>query len=186
MSFISCVIIAIGLSIDSFVASVSAGIFVRKNILRLSIKIAVILALFQGVMPFLGWLAGNSFKSYITTYDHWVAFIMLSIIGGKMIYEGIKESDEVKKFDPTRTIIIIGMGVATSIDALIIGVGFGILQVSIIFPVVIIGITTFLFSILGVAVGRKFGKKYNSKLEIFGGAVLFLLGIKILIEHTCF
>lgn len=142
------------------------------------------MAVFQGVMPLLGWLAGNTFENSIKGVDHWVAFILLTIIGGKMIYEGIKnKGNEGNCFCPSNNTVLAGMALATSIDALIVGIGFGLLDVPILQPVLIIGSITFLFSASGVWIGHKIGNRFNSGLEIAGGLILIGLGLKILIEH---
>ena len=145
------------------------------------------MAFFQALTPLIGWIAGSSFQHYIESFDHWVAFLLLLAIGGKMIYEGVKHKDKEKKsFSPTTNLMLIGMAIATSIDALIVGIGFGLLEVSIIIPILIIGGLTFLFSASGVMLGNKIGIRYNSGLEIFGGIILAGLGIKILVDHIFF
>ena len=155
--------------------------------IRNALKVASFMAFFQALTPLIGWLAGSSFQHYIESFDHWVAFLLLLAIGGKMIYEGVKHKDKEKKsFSPTTNLMLIGMAIATSIDALIVGIGFGLLEVSIIIPVLIIGGLTFLFSALGVLLGNKIGIRYNSGLEIFGGIILAGLGIKILVDHIFF
>ncbi len=145
------------------------------------------MAFFQALMPLIGWLAGSSFQHYIESFDHWVAFILLLAIGSKMIYEGVKHKNKEKKsFFPASNLMLTGMAIATSIDALIVGIGFGLLEVSIIIPVLIIGGLTFLFSASGVLLGNKIGIRYNSGLEIFGGIILAGLGINILVDHIFF
>lgn len=184
MNLISIILIGIGLSIDSLVASITTGVCMAKIKFSNILKIALFMAVFQATMPLLGWLAGNTFESSIKEVDHWVAFILLAIIGGKMIYEGIKnKGSEGKCFCPSNNILLAGMALATSIDALIVGIGFGFLDVQILQPVLIIGGITLLFSASGVWIGHKIGNRFNSGLEIAGGIILIGLGIKILIEH---
>lgn len=145
------------------------------------------MALFQGTMPLLGWFIGSSFKNIIANFDHWVAFILLLGIGGKLIYEGIKSADKKNSsIAPTKTLILTGMAIATSIDALVIGISFGLIEVNIWLAMLVIGASTFIFSTVGVVVGKKIGKKINKGIEIAGGSVLVLLGLKILVEHIYF
>ena len=134
-------------------------------------------------MPVIGWLLGKQLKVYIESIDHWIAFILLIIIGGKMIWEGSKKEEKRKQFDPLNNLILLGLGLASSIDALVIGLSFGFLDVEIIYPILIIGITTFLVAVLGLFLGGKLQKSVNLKLEILGGIVLIGIGLKILIEH---
>ena len=187
MSLLSIFIIGIGLSVDSFVVSITAGVCMDKVKIRNALKVAFFMAFFQALTPLIGWLAGSSFQRYIESVDHWVAFILLLAIGSKMIYEGVKHNDKAEKsFSLTSNLMLTGMAIATSIDALIVGIGFGLLEVSIIIPVIIIGGLTFLFSALGVLLGNKIGIRYNSGLEIFGGILLAGLGSKILVDHIFF
>ncbi|MDA3866772.1 MAG: manganese efflux pump MntP family protein [Salinivirgaceae bacterium] len=185
MSFFTIIILAIGLSVDSFAASISTGVCMRRIRLSESLKVATFMAFFQGGLPIIGWLIGRGFQKTISSYDHWVAFILLLIIGGKMIYESISEKeDDTTCFCPSNTLMLMGIALATSIDALVVGVGIGLLDNLIWVPALIIGITTFLFSFSGIYVGHHLGHRINFKLEIVGGLVLIGLGIKILIEHT--
>lgn len=185
MSFLAILILAIGLSVDSLAASVSTGVCLKKVRLADGLKVAIYMAVFQGTLPIVGWFIGNGFKNVIVAYDHWVAFILLLAIGGKMLYEGItKKENEESCFCPSQHLMLAGMALATSIDALIVGIGIGLLGDTIWIPAIIIGITTFVFSISGIYVGHHIGHKLNFKLEIIGGLVLIGLGIKILLEHT--
>ncbi len=188
MSLFSLIIMAIGLSIDSLAASITTGACCRYLRLKHILKVAMFMAVFQGFMPLIGWLIGSSFKKLIADYDHWVAFVILLGIGAKLMYDGIKagEDGESSKTDPTKSIVLIGMAIATSIDALILGISFGIIEVNIQLAMLIIAITTFVFSSVGVYIGEKIGNKINKGIEIFGGLVLIGLGFKILLEHTCF
>jgi putative Mn2+ efflux pump MntP len=187
MTFFAIIILAVGLSVDSFAASVSTGICLKKVKITDSLKVAIYMAIFQGTFPIFGWLIGKGFHQIIMDYDHWIAFILLSSIGGKMIYEGLSKKDiQNSCFCPSNHLLLAGMAFATSIDALIVGVGIGILGDSIWLPATIIGITTFIFSITGIYLGHHLGHKLNIKLEVVGGLVLTGLGIKILFEHTIF
>lgn len=189
MSILEIILIAIGLSMDSLAVSIAAGIIMDKFHIRNIFRIAFFMAMFQGLMPLFGWLAGINFKSEIEAYDHWIAFGLLTFLGIKMIREGIssgKEEEEENSFDPTKVATILSLSVATSIDALAVGVSFAFLQIKVILPVIIISITTFIFSFAGASFGTKFGNKYNLPMEIIGGIILIGIGLKILLEHTGF
>jgi putative Mn2+ efflux pump MntP len=183
MDFITILLLALGLSMDSFAVSVTSGLMIKKVKLSGFLKFCFVLALFQAMMPVIGWLLGKELKIYMERSDHWVAFILLLLIGGKMIWEGSKKVEKRKKFDPLNNIILLGLGLATSIDALVIGLSFGFLDVNIIFPVLIIGLTTFIIAVIGFFLGGKLHKNVNLRLEILGGIVLIGIGLKILIQH---
>jgi len=170
---------------DAFAVSISNGIIVQKDKLKLALKLGLFFGGFQAIMPLIGWLAGFSFKEMISDIDHWIAFGLLLIIGLKMIYESFGMDSEQEKKDLSYYTIII-LSIATSIDALAVGVSFVFLKVDIILPVILIGIITFVMSFLGVFLGNKFGKLFGSKIEIIGGLVLIGIGTKILIEHLYF
>lgn len=186
MPFIEILLIAIGLSMDSLAVSIATGTLSckTKNHKRLFLKLALYMGFFQGFMPFVGWLIGSSFHKQIESFDHWIAFILLFLIGGKMIFEGLKGNHEEKKMDCNSHKTLIFLALATSIDALAVGVSFAMLNISILFPVIVIGITTLFFSLLGSYFGFKFGNKVNLKIEIIGGLILIGVGLKILLEHT--
>jgi len=171
---------------DSFAVSVTSGLMIKKVNLSGFLKFCFVLALFQAMMPVIGWLLGKELKVYIESSDHWIAFSLLLLIGGKMIWEGSKKGEKKKKFDPLNNIILLGLGLATSIDALVVGLSFGFLDVTIIYPVLIIGITTFVITVCGLFLGGKLHKGVNLRIEIFGGIVLIGIGIKILIQHLFF
>lgn len=188
MNLLTLILIGISLSVDSLAASITTGACACKIKLDHILKVAVFMAFFQGTMPLIGWLIGHSFKNIISHYDHWVAFLLLLGIGGKILYDGIKYSPDSQKtkLEPTKILILIGIGFATSIDALIIGIGFGLIDVYIWLAILVIGTITFIFSTLGVWIGKKIGTKINKGIEIAGGIVLISLGTKILIEHLFF
>lgn len=183
MDFITILFLALGLSMDSFAVSVTSGLMIKKVKLAGFLKFCFVLALFQAMMPVIGWLLGKELKVYIESSDHWVAFILLLLIGGKMIWEGTKKAEKRKKFDPLNNIILLGLGLATSIDALVVGLSFGFLDIRIIYPILIIGITTFVVTVFGFFLGGKLHKGINLRIEIIGGLVLIGIGIKILIQH---
>ena len=184
MSFITIVIIAIGLSIDSFAASVTIGAC-GSNITKMHIlKIAACMAFFQGLMPLLGWKIGIECMHIVEDYDHWIAFILLFIIGVKMIYEGITYSEHKECcFCPSKTLVVIGISIATSIDALAIGIGLGVLLIKIIPTISIISIITFACAALGMYFGRKIENMLQGRIMIVGGIVLIGIGARILFTH---
>ena len=179
--------IGVGLSMDAFAASICKGL----NMRRLNIKNMLIIGLFfggfQALMPAVGWLLGKQFESYITSVDHWVAFALLVFIGGKMIYDVFTKKNEDECGEKTNRLDmkeVLTLAVATSIDALAVGISFAFLQVDILKAVSVIGVTTFVLSVIGVAVGNVFGSKYEKKSTLAGGIILILIGLKILLEHT--
>ena len=172
---------------DAFAVSVGLGIKAKDNKFKIAIKASLLFGFFQSLMPIVGWFAGNQFKYLVNTYNHWIAFIILVIIGVKMIYESTKidkKCDSPGNADKFITLFI--LAIATSIDALAVGVSFSFLDMSITIPVIIIGVVTFILSFIGVEIGNRLGCYAKSKAEIFGGVILILLGIKILLEHTYF
>lgn len=184
MSFITIVIIAIGLSIDSFAASVTIGAC-SPNITKTHMfKVAACMAFFQGLMPLLGWKIGIECMHIVEDYDHWIAFILLFIIGVKMIYEGITYSEQKECcFCPSKTLVVIGISIATSIDALAVGIGFGVLLIKIIPAISIISATTFAFATLGIYFGKKIENILQGRLLLLGGIVLIGIGVQILFTH---
>jgi putative Mn2+ efflux pump MntP len=183
MSYITILLIAIGLSMDSVAVSISGGICMQPFCLRKSLKIASIMGGFQGGMTILGWALGTHFSTYITNFDHWIAFILLAYLGGKMIYDSF-QAEEDQHLNTFSNRILLSLGVATSIDALAVGVSMAFLQINIWSPAVIIAFTTFFLSLSGVLCGFRFGKIKGLKVELLGGVILVTIGIKILVEHT--
>ena len=185
--FIVLFLMGVGLSMDAFAVSVCKGLAMRKVNKKQAIVIGLFFGGFQALMPLLGWTLGIQFEQYITSIDHWIAFILLGFIGGKMIVEAVKpddESVEVKEMDPPLNIKeMFVLAIATSIDALAVGITFAFLDYPIVESIIIIGISTFVISIIGVYIGNFFGSKYKQKAELAGGIILVLLGVKILLEH---
>ena len=181
MGIISILLIAVGLAMDSLAVSISGGIVMRPFCMRQSLRLALTMGIFQGGMTLLGWLMGVSFSSYITAFDHWIAFILLGFLGGKMIYESFGEEETTISSFSTKTLLT--LGVATSIDALAVGVSMAFLKTSIYFPAFIICFVTFALSLIGVISGYRFGKIKGINVELFGGIILIAIGVKILIEH---
>ena len=182
MSFLELLILAVGLAMDAFAVAVCKGLSLRTLKLQQALLVGVWFGLFQALMPALGWLLGSAFSGLVQSVDHWVAFVLLSIIGGNMIREGLQGDDE--NCDPSLSFgVMFLLAVATSIDALAVGITFAFLNVSILLAVALIGVVTFTISAVGVKMGNLFGARYKSKAEFFGGAVLILIGLKILLEH---
>lgn len=186
MEFLTVILLAIGLSFDSFAVSVCSGLNLPHIRFMQATKIAVFLALFQAIMPLFGWLIGNSVKSLIEPVDHWIAFGLLSLIGGKMIIESFIDSETREIKNPLDIKVILTLSVATSIDALAVGFSFATLLSKILIAVIIIGLVTFIASMLGILLGKKTGPAINRFAEIVGGVILVLIGIKILVEHLFF
>ncbi len=180
-------LLGVGLSMDAFAVSVCKGLGMRKLNKKQALIIGLYFGGFQALMPFVGWLLGSQFQKYITSIDHWIAFILLGFIGGKMMIEAVREWNEEEVVDVMDAPIdhknMLVLAVATSIDALTVGITFAFLGTPIVKAITIIGITTMVISIAGVVVGNFFGSKYKSKAEFIGGLILVLLGLKILLEH---
>ena len=181
-------LIGLGVSADAFAVSMCKGVEMKKIIWKYALLIALFFGGFQMIMPLIGWGAGSLFQKYITEFDHWIAFGLLLLLGGKMIYDGIFDKDEKKEGEEDKPLklglaTLLVMAIATSIDALAVGVTFAFLSVNIWLAVGIIGATTFTFSLVGVGIGVKVGDKFRNKAEILGGVILILLGVKILLEH---
>lgn len=182
MSTYELFIIAVGLSMDALAVAICKGLSMAKMSWRKGIIVGLWFGGFQALMPLIGYLLGAQFESKITAFDHWIAFILLGLIGGNMIREGVS-GDEEKTDDSVSIKSMLPLAIATSIDALAVGVTFAFLRVNIIYAVSFIGVITFLLSTVGVKVGNVFGARYKSKAEIAGGVILILMGLKILIEH---
>lgn len=182
MNFITILLIAIGLSMDSLAVSISGGICMKPFCMRKSLKMALTMGGFQGGMTWLGWALGIHFSSYITEFDHWIAFLLLGYLGGKMVYESFKEEEHTAISFSNKTLFT--LGIATSIDALAVGVSMAFLKTSILFSASFIAFTTFFLSFTGVLCGFRFGQIKGLKVELLGGMILIGIGIKILIEHT--
>lgn len=185
MSLWELFLIAVGLSMDAFAVSICKGLSVKKVEPKHSLTAGLYFGGFQAMMPLIGFLLGVNFQSMIESIDHWIAFILLGFIGANMIKEARSDEEECLdcSFGPKS---MLPMAVATSIDALAVGVSFAFLQVDIVPAVIFIGVITFTLSAIGVKVGNVFGMKYKSKAEIFGGIILIAMGAKILLEHLGF
>lgn len=185
MGFVELFLIGVGLSMDAFAVSICKGLNMKKINYKHALIIGGFFGGFQALMPLLGWALGSRFEQYIESVDHWIAFILLAFIGGKMVYESIKDGDDDEESSHQDKLDIkelFMLAVATSIDALAVGVTFAFLEVSILPSITLIGITTFVISVGGVVIGNRFGSKYKNKAEIAGGMILILIGLKILLE----
>ena len=182
MGLLELFVIAVGLSMDAFAVSICKGLSVRELKPKHALTVGVYFGGFQMLMPLIGFALGVRFQSFITSIDHWIAFVLLGLIGANMIRES-REQDEENLSDSFSFGTMLPLAVATSIDALAVGVTFAFLQVGILPAVCFIGATTFILSCIGIRIGHVFGLKYKSRAELFGGAVLILMGIKILLEH---
>lgn len=185
MGFVELFLIGVGLSMDAFAVSICKGLNMKKINYKHALIIGGFFGGFQALMPLLGWALGSKFEQYIESVDHWIAFILLAFIGGKMVYESIKGGDDDEESahqDKLDIKELFMLAVATSIDALAVGVTFAFLKVSIVPSITLIGITTFVISVGGVVIGNRFGSKYKNKAEIAGGMILILIGLKILLE----
>ena len=185
MGLVELFILAVGLSMDAFAVSVCKGLSVKKMEPKHALICGAYFGGFQAMMPTLGYLLGSQFESMITQVDHWIAFILLGVIGFNMIRESrIDEEEEINASFDAKTMF--ALAVATSIDALAVGVTFAFLHVNLVWAVTFIGCTTFVLSAVGVKAGHVFGMKYKSKAEFAGGVILVIMGIKILLEHLGF
>lgn len=180
MSILDLFILAVGLSMDAFAVSVCKGLSLGKIKPKHMCIAGAWFGGFQALMPLIGYFLGNFFAEMIEKYDHWVAFVLLAIIGGNMIKESFGKDEKVDSSMDVKSMLL--LAIATSIDALAVGVTFAFLQVQIVPAVSFIGVITFIFSAVGAKIGSLFGTKYKSKAELFGGIVLVLIGIKILLE----
>lgn len=185
MSLLELFIIAVGLSMDAFAVSVCKGLSLKRMSWKKALVVGLYFGGFQAGMPLLGYFLGAQFESRITAFDHWIAFILLGLIGVNMIRESLSGEEE-KTDDSVGVRAMVPLAVATSIDALAVGVTFAFLQVQIVPAVSFIGVITLLLSAAGVKIGNVFGARFKSRAELAGGVILVLMGVKILIEHLFF
>jgi putative Mn2+ efflux pump MntP len=183
MDLFSIFLIGISLSMDALAVSISTGITLGRVRPRHVLKIALFFGVFQALMPLLGWAAGQTVASYIEDWDHWLAFVLLAGIGIWMLVEAIRGGEQEKTADPTATGTLLILAVATSIDALAVGISFSFVRVNIFQAIAVIGCTTLILSALGVLLGRRLGKLFEKRASILGGIILIGIGVKILLEH---
>jgi len=184
MDFLTPALIGIGLSMDCFAVSLAIGTTTKARLIYAAAIIALCFGAFQAGMTVVGWAAGATLIGLISAYDHWVAFIVLAIVGGKMILEGIRGHEEEASMESIRLVPVIVLSFATSIDALAVGISFGVLQAAVLIPALIIGIVCFGISFAGVMLGERLESVLGNKMEIFGGVILILIGLRILYGHT--
>ena len=183
MSFVEILLIGIGLSMDAFSVSICKGLTTKQFSWKMALTCGLWFGFFQALMPLIGYFLGERFEEYITAVDHWIAFGLLFLIGANMIREAVwgNEDHEHNGALDFKTMLL--LAIATSIDALAVGISFACIQVKIWSSILIIGVTTFLFSVLGVKIGNVFGSKFEKSAGIVGGIILILIGLKILLEH---
>ncbi len=182
MTFIELLLIAIGLSMDAFSVSICKGLTTKKFSWRMALVCGLWFGFFQALMPIIGYFLGAQFQEMIEAYDHWIAFGLLFLIGANMIREAVWGKEESQDGSMGFKTMLL-LAIATSIDALAVGVSFACIRVKLWSSVIVIGLTTFAFSVLGVKIGNVFGSKYEKSAEIIGGIMLILIGLKILLEH---
>lgn len=183
MSALAVVLIALGLAMDAFAVSISCGTSLPRVIFVNALVIALFFGIFQALMPIVGWYAGTGIEKYLSAVDHWIAFGLLCLVGGRMINEAFKKSDKRKIFDPGKISILLLLAIATSIDAFAVGLSLAFLRVMIFIPALIIGSITFALSFGGVYLGKTLSSLFGNKIEALGGLILIGIGIKILIDH---
>ena len=185
MGLITLVFVAISLAMDAFTVAIAKGISLKEAKPHQAAKVALFFGGFQALMPLLGWLFGLSFEKYITAFDHWIALILLCAIGGKMLYESFQDDeDEFEEGNPLSTKSLMILAIATSIDALAVGVTFAFLNVNILWAITLIGGITFVISYAGVVLGNKVGKYLKNYAEIVGGIILIIIGLSIFLQNT--
>jgi len=183
MYFIDILVIALGLAMDAFAVSISSGTKEVTRGFRPTFRLSFHFGLFQFLMPVIGWFLGSEISVYVKSFDHWVTLCLLSFVGVRMIIEGFKPDSNKSEFDPSKGMHMVMLSIATSIDAFAIGLSLAVLQVNIFYPSVIIGVVTGILSVIGIQLGNKLGLRFGRRMEIIGGLVLILIGIKIVIEH---
>lgn len=183
MSFLELFLIAVGVSMDAFSVSVCKGLTTKRFSLKMALTCGLWFGAFQALMPVVGYFLGSQFAYYVESVDHWIAFGLLFLIGANMIREAVAGKEDSKQTNALDFKTMLLLAVATSIDALAVGVSFACIQVKLWSSVVVIGLTTFVFSVLGVKIGNVFGSKYEKSAGIIGGIILILIGLKILLEH---
>jgi putative Mn2+ efflux pump MntP len=185
MSIVTIVLLAFGLAMDAFAVSVASGLAIQRLRVHHALRLAVFFGLFQALMPLLGWLAGLSLRSLIEAWDHWIAFVLLSGIGGKMVAEStwMKKEEEDRQTYPHSVYVLLVLSIATSIDALAVGLSLSLLNVNIIVPALAIGGITAVLCFVGTYIGDRFGHLFEQKIEVLGGLILIAIGLRILIQH---
>ena len=184
MDFMTILGIALALAMDAFAVALAAGAVLNPLTRRHLFRLGFHFGLFQSLMPIAGWLVGMTVQKWISSYDHWIAFVLLAVVGGRMIWEAFDESEDKTASDPTRGLTMVMLSVATSIDALVVGLSLAMLDVSVWMPAAIIGVVAGVLTVMGMLLGRRLGNNWGRRVEICGGLVLCIIGLKILLEHT--
>ncbi|MGD0552725.1 MAG: manganese efflux pump MntP family protein [Sedimentisphaerales bacterium] len=184
MELLSIITIAVGLAMDTFAVSIVTGAAYKQLHIRHTLRMAGFFGGFQAFMPVVGYMAGLTVKQYVSNYDHWIAFGILAAVGLKMIYESFKIKEERQTPNPANLLVVLALAVATSIDALAVGITISLITHAIALAVIIIGAVTFALSFAGVYIGKRFGHFFEGGIEIIGGIVLIALGLKIVIQHV--
>jgi putative Mn2+ efflux pump MntP len=179
----SILLIAVGLAMDAFAVSIVTGSVYKELHVKHALRMALSFGVFQAVMPVIGFLAGVGLKDYISHVDHWVAFGLLGFVGGKMVYEAFQIDTVQKNRDPSNLLILLALSIATSIDALAVGITLSLFTSAIVLAVTLIGVITFGLSFVGVYLGKRFGHFFESRIEVLGGLILIAIGVKILVQH---
>jgi len=185
MSLIEILLIAVGLAMDCFAVSIVCGLIMKRLQWWPMMRIALLFGFFQALMPCIGWLLGTQCYDYICRFDHWIAFAILAVIGGKMIWDDLKpnKDEDESKIDPYKIGVVLTLAVATSIDALAVGLSFSLLDIDLWYSVTIIGIASFVISWIGMSLSLLFGRSLHLKANLAGGIILVAIGVKILLEH---
>lgn len=188
MDLVVLIGIAVGLSLDAFTVSVTNSTVIKNLELRHGLRMSVFFGLFQMIMPIVGWAAGTTFSRYIQAFDHWIAFGLLVFVGGRMIASGLPKDrqnccDDGPGQDCRHLPTLLLLSIATSIDAMAVGLSFAMIEISVVFPALLIGVVTFFISLAGYFLGKKVGKRLNLKLDIIGGVILVAIGLNILLQH---
>ncbi|TSK06065.1 MAG: manganese efflux pump [Geobacter sp.] len=184
MDWISILGIAVALAMDAFAVALAAGAVLNPITGRHLFRLGFHFGLFQALMPIAGWLLGLTVQKWITSYDHWIAFGLLAYVGGRMIVEAFDDEEDGDPSDPTRGLTMVMLSIATSIDAFAVGLSLAMLGVSVWVPSVVIGLVAGVLTVTGMLLGRKLGDNWGKRVEVCGGVVLCLIGLKILLEHT--
>ncbi len=184
MNLLSIILISVSVGMDAFAVSISSGVTIRDFKMNHALQIGLAFGGFQALMPLIGWLAGHTLRAFISNYDHWIAFGLLAVIGSKMVYESFTiETTEKKSFDPLKFYTLLFLAIATSIDALAVGVSFAFLDINFIGPIIMMGCITFVMSFVGTYIGDTIGHLFENKIELVGGLILIGIGIKILVQN---
>ena len=183
MHFLDVLLIAVGLAMDAMVVSAGSGASGRSRGHRASFRLGFHFGLFQFLMPILGWFAGSAIASAMAAVDHWIAFAVLAFVGGRMLKGGLDPQEDTPRGDPSRGWSLILLSIATSIDALAVGFSLALIGVEIWFPAVVIGLVTAVMSVAGLHLGARLGARFGNRMEVVGGVILILVGVRIVVEH---